>query len=155
MVEMIAGVFGLPIKDKHGNTIRIKGMGPNDGPFSVSPDREAELVKKGIARYVELPNADAEHNDVVSADTTAPIGFDEMPPEYIAGGADDEEETAEEFVDLNSLSAKELREMGKDYGLTFKATDKKATMIDAIIAAQIELASSDDAPSFDATEAVE
>lgn len=149
MIEMIAGVFGLPIKDKSGRTIRIKGMGPGDGPFSVAPEREAELVKKGIARYVEVGAADPDDTDIPN---DAPTGFDETPPE---DGAEDEAEVVEEFVDLKSLSAKELREMGKEYGLTFKATDKKATMIDAIVAAQMELAGSEDAPSFDAAEAVE
>lgn len=149
MIEMIAGVFGLPIKDKSGRTIRIKGMGPNDGPFSISPEREAELVKKGIARYVKDGTTDTDDTDIPD---DAPAGFDEMPPE---DGAEDEAEVVEEIVDLKSLSAKELRKMGKEYGLTFKANDKKNTMIDAIAAAQMELAGSEDAPSFDAAEAVE
>ena len=149
MIEMIAGVFGLPIKDKSGKTIRIKGMGPNDGPFSVSPEREAELVAKNIARYVD-DVADNPDDDYVPND--APIGFDETPPDDLVG----EEETAEEPIDLSDLSAKELREIGKEYGLTFKATDKKATMIEAIEAAQREIAAvPDDAPTFDPTEAVE
>ena len=149
MIEMIAGVFGLPIKDKSGRTIRIKGMGPNDGPFSVSPEREAELVKKGIARYVENGAADLDDTDIPN---DAPTGFDEIPPE---DGAEDEAEVVEEIVDLKSMSAKELREMGKEYGLTFKANDKKETMINAIAAAQMELAGSDDAPTFDPAGAVE
>ena len=149
MIEMIAGVFGLPIKDKSGKTLRIKGMGPGDGPFSVSPEREAELVKKGIARYVEDSTADPDDTDIPN---DAPTGFDETPPE---DGADDEAEIVEEIVDLKSLSAKELREMGKEYGLNFKANDKKETMINAIAAAQMELAGSEDAPTFDPAGAVE
>ena len=149
MIEMIAGVFGLPIKDKSGKTIRIKGMGPGDGPFSVSPEREAELVKKGIARYVNDAPTDTDDTEIPN---DAPTGFDEMPPE---DGAEDEAEIVEELVDLKSLSAKELRDMGKEYGLTFKANYKKETMINAIAAAQMELAGSEDAPSFDAAEAVE
>ena len=84
MIEMIAGVFGLPIKDKSGKTIRIKGMGPGDGPFSVSPEREAELVKKGIARYVNDAPTDTDDTEIPN---DAPTGFDEMPPE---DGAEDE-----------------------------------------------------------------
>ena len=148
MIEMIAGVFGLPIKDKNGKTIRIKGMGPNDGPFSVAPEREAELVKKGIARYVDDLTEDTNDADIPD---DAPIGFDETPPDDINDGAEDEAD----LVDLKSLSVKELREMGKEYGITFKANEKKATMIDAIVAAQIALAGGEDAPSFDAAEAVE
>lgn len=147
MIEMIAGVFGLPIKDKSGKTIRIKGMGPNDGPFSVAPEREAELVKKGVARYV----GDVQASDEASAIVDAPIGFDEIPPEDL----DEVEAAEEENVDLSELLARELRALGKEYGITFKATDTKAYMIDAITDAQRALAGSDDAPSFDATEAVE
>ncbi len=145
MIEMIAGVFGLPIIGENGKTIRIKGMGPSDGPFSVSPEREAELVKKGIARYVEDGG-----NEPYTPDD-APTGFDEMPPEDLEG----EGEAVEEPVDLSALSAKELREIGMEYGLTFKGNASKDSMIDAITAAQIALAASEDAPSFDATEAVE
>lgn len=153
MIEMIAGVFGMPIKDKSGKTIRIKGMGPGDGPFSVSPEREAELVAKKIARYVDDVAADPDE-DYVSND--APIGFDETPPaDFVGDDAEDEAEIVEEIVDLKSLSAKELREMGKEYGLTFKANTKREEMIEKIAAAQFELADGEDAPSFDASEAVE
>lgn len=145
MIEMIAGVFGLPIVGENGKTIRIKGMGPSDGPFSVAPEREAELVKKGIARYV---NGEQDASTDADASADAPIGFDEVPQE-------DGDSSEEELVDLESLSAKELREIGKEYGLSFKATDKKATMIDAITAAQIALAASEDAPTFDPAGAVE
>ena len=145
MIEMIAGVFGLPIKNESGKTIRIKGMGPNDGPFSVSPGREAELVAKGIARYVGEPPVDSD-------DVGDPIGFDEMPPnDFDETSVEDEAEV----VDLDSLTAKELREMGKEYGLTFKANDKKATIIEDITAAQMKLADGEDAPTFDPAEAVQ
>lgn len=149
MIEMIAGIFGLTIKDANGKTIRIKGMGPNDGPFSTTQEREAELVKKGVARYVNEPAPDAE-DEYTSED--APIGFDETHPEDFG---EDEAEAVEEPIDLETLSAKELREWGKEYGLTFKANASKASMIEAITAAQAALAVADDAPTFDAAEAVE
>ena len=155
MIEMIAGVFGLHVengKDADGNTkYRVKGMGPNDGPFSVDAAQEARLVKLGLARYVEEKAVtDPEEESVDDAD---PIGFDEMPPE---DGEEDEAEIVEEIVDLESLSAKELRELGKEYGLTFKANDKRATMIEAITEAQSKIAlDGEEAPTFDAAEAVE
>ena len=77
MIKMSAGVFGLPIKNKAGAVIRVEGKGPNDGPFSTTPEREAELVKMGVARYVDDPNVT---NDTEPVDDGAPIGFDEMPP---------------------------------------------------------------------------
>ena len=152
MIEMIAGVFGYPVKDEHGNIIRIKGMGPADGPFSVAPEREAELVAKGVARYVEAEENTADPGDEYVPDD-APIGFDEMPTEDTE---DDDEEDEAEIVTLSELNAKELRELGKEYGLTFKANEKKTNMIEAIEAAQRELAAAtDDAPTFDPTGAVE
>lgn len=155
MIEMIAGVFGLRVecgKDAENKPkYRVKGMGPNDGPFAASPEQEARLVKLGLARYVhDEPVADLDDTDMTGdVDDGAPIGFDETPPEDF-----DEAEAVEEIVDLKSLSAKELREIGKEYGLTFKANDKKSTMIEAIAAAQNELADGEDAPIFDAAEAV-
>ena len=147
MIEMIAGVFGLPIKDKSGKTIRIKGMGPNDGPFSVSPEREAELVKKGIARYAEPPKVDANQQDDDSVDTSTPIGFDETPP------VDTEDEDTPK--PLEELSRDELREVCKEYGLPYKANASKAKLIEIITEFQNSAADTEDAPTFDPAEAVE
>lgn len=148
MIQMIAGVFGLPIK-KDGKTIRIKGMGPNDGPFSVSPEREAELVAKGIARYVDHPTVDTALNGDDSVDTTAPIGFDETPPANI------EDDDAPK--PLEDLSRDELRGVCKEYGLPYKATDSKAKLIEIIVEFQNSAANTEgeDAPTFDPAEAVE
>lgn len=147
MIEIICGVYG----GKNG----LKR--PGDEPFSLSPAEEARLVARKVARYVDQPKQnDAEDDAEADAELTdyeadgTPIGFDETPPEDF-----DEAEAVEEIVDLESLSANELRTIGMGYGLTFKANAKKNTMIDAIVAAQAELADSEDAPVFDAAEAVE
>ena len=151
MIEMIAGVFGMPIKDKNGKTIRIKGMGPGDGPFSASPEREAELVKKGVARYVEEVN----HVEDDNIPDDAPIGFDEMPPlpEGVIG-------IPEYSVDMK---VDQLREIGKMCGLTFKVGMSKQEMVDALdkhieenMVDDEDLTNiPDDAPTFDPAEAVE
>ena len=61
-------------------------------------------------------------------------------------------------VELEELTAKELRDVGKQYGITFKANASKSVMIDAIKAAQTEGEAEEDdgedAPVFDASEAV-
>lgn len=153
MIKMIAGVFGLRV-EKDGQKTRVIGMGPNDGPFSVAPEQEARLVKLGLAAYVNEP---AQQEEQVEVDTDTPIGFDEIPPvDGVEDGAKaDPEQEAEEIVDLETLSAKDLRELGKEYGLSFKANAKKVDMIEAITAAQAELAEpAEDAPTFDASEAV-
>jgi len=56
---------------------------------------------------------------------------------------------AEEETRLEDMSAKELRALGKQYGLTFTAKSAKAEMIEAILEAMPQ-----DAPEFDAAEAV-
>lgn len=57
MIRMIAGVYGLPVKQPDGST-RIKAMGPGDGSFSLPAEREADLVARGVAYYVgEAPTA--------------------------------------------------------------------------------------------------
>ena len=136
MIQMIAGVYGRKMPDG-----AVKGMDKNSEPFEVSPEQEERLIRLGLAVHVD------------HVDTDTPIGFDEMPP---VDDEDAEAETAE--VELKELTAKELREIGKQYGITFKANASKAVMIEAIEAAQSDddVAEDDgeDAPVFDASEAV-
>lgn len=62
------------------------------------------------------------------------------------------EETQNGDISLEEMSAKELRELGEQYGLTFPVKATKAEMIAAILE---ETQESDDAPAFDAAEAVQ
>ena len=138
MIEMISGVYG----GKNGM------KRPGDGAFSLSPAEEARLVNRGVARYTNEIVVDAvttspdETADDELVVTIAPIGFDDAP------------------VDLETLTAKELRELGAEYGLTFKGNASRAHMIEAITEAQTALAAEgdtsecDDAPDFDPAEAV-
>lgn len=142
MIKIICGVYG----GKHGM------KRPGDPPFSLPPEEEARLVARKVAAYVNMPAIEAPQDEYVPED--APIGFDETPPEDFT---EDEAEIVEELVDLETLSAKEFRALGKEYGLTFKVGMTKGEMVAAIEAAQIELALGEDgepAPEFDATEAV-
>ena len=141
MIKMISGVCGSPNGLMH----------PGSGAFSLAPEEEARLVRRGVAVYVqeivEEPDAPADESEDL-ADAIGPIGFDDLPEEV---------ETDEvEEVDLASLSAKELREVGREYGLTFKGNASKAEMIREIEDAQAnEIAAGGyPAPEFDAAEAV-
>ena len=143
MIKMIAGVFGLPVTDENGRK-HVQAMGVNSGPFSADPAQEKRLVDMKLAVYVKAHAA---------VDSGAPIGFDETP----------DEDVPTLLRGLDELNANELRELGKEYGLTFKVGTKKAEMVEAITAAQIAAAMGDeadnetpdeDAPTFDATEAV-
>ena len=161
MIEMIAGVFGLPV---YGT---IKAMDNNSGPFEAGAEQEARLVNLGLAKYVHNseaePDAPTDESEDLG-DAIAPIGFDEIPADMLPEGVE-----KIELVDLSSLSAKQLREYAKEnYDLTFKGNASKAEMLQAIDeAAKAEYAEAvaagivagvvcDDepAPEFDAAEAV-
>ena len=143
MIKMIRGVFGLPV-----NGI-VKAMDKNSGAFEAGAEQEERLIRLGLAVKVE----DGEPAPVETVDTTDPIGMDETPPENF-----DEAEAVEEIVELKSLSVKELREIGKQHGLTFKVGMTKPEMVQAIVDAQAEVVDAEDgepAPVFDAAEAVQ
>ena len=133
MIQMICGVYG------HYTNGQVVARDKNSGPFELSPEREAQLVSQGCAQYVN-------YND-------APIGFDEMPPEL----PDDVIPVPQYSMES---SAKELREIGKICGLTFKVGMSKADMVEALDAffdATLTDEEPDDgesAPLFDAAEAV-
>ena len=121
MIKIVQGVYGF--LDKSG-IVRPKTEA--DEPFELLPEQEARLVSLGVAEYVDEPEGEHEADGTESEDIEVeqdPIGFDETPPE-------------EEPVDLATLTANELREIGKEYGITFKANAKKAEMIKAIMEAQ-------------------
>ena len=127
MIKMIAGVYGLPVTEKDGQK-RIVGMGPNSGPFSIDPKREAELVAQKVAVYVDAPAPQVDNKDEAEAKS------------------------------LSELSVKELREMAKERGLTFRVGMTKAAMIEALSEEPVDDEGGNangDAPTFDPTEAVQ
>ena len=133
MIQMKAGTFGLPVGGS------VKAMTKESGPFKASEEQEARLVKLGLAVYVGEPELPELPDGVVGI------------PEYSIEN-----------------TANELREIGKLCGLTFKVGMTKAEMVEALdehIAAHTvegvtadengEISVDEDAPIFDAAEAVE
>ena len=139
MIQMKAGTFGLPVKGI------VKPMTKESGPFEASAEQEARLVELGLAVYVD------------GGTTALPDGVVGIPEYSIEN------------------TANELREIGKLCGLTFKVGMTKAQMVEALDA-HIEANTVDgvdidtedapegeeetegdgeDAPTFDAAEAVE
>ena len=135
---------------------------PGDKPFSLSPEEEARLVARKVAVYVNDQPTEAPQDDYIPDD--APIGFDEMPP-------DDLDELPEGVIGIPEYSVEmkvsELREIGKLCGLAFKVGMSKQEMVDALgkhieenMVDDEEFIDADtidpeDAPTFDAAEAVE
>ena len=144
MIKIVQGVYGF--LDKNG-IVRPKTKA--DEPFELSPEQEARLVRLGVAEYVgnvkdEQEPAETEPEE--SKDEQEPIGINDVP-------ADERP--------LSEYTVKELREIGKEYGLTFKVGTSKADMVQAIEAKEAELSAitedEDDEPTpvFDASEAVQ
>ena len=138
MIRMTSGVYGS--KDPKR---------PDDGPFELPAEQEARLVARGVAKYVDAPAA-ADH---------APIGFDETPE---APGLSDLPEDVTPIPEYHTgMTAKELRDIGKLCGLTFKVGMSKEEMVAALdehiqenTVDPDEPEEVDDAPTFDPADAV-
>lgn len=55
MIRIVKGAYGLP----QGRI--VKAITKDDGPISIDPKREAELVEAGVAEYVDEPEANEEN----------------------------------------------------------------------------------------------
>lgn len=124
------------IKGVYGHMVNgtVKPKTTEDEPFELTPEQETRLVSRGVAVYVGESEKDGTAEDISQAEVDS----------Y-----------------LEDMSANELRELGKEYDLTFKVGTKKAEMLKAIKAKwqqPVEEEAEDDGellPSFDAAEAVE
>ena len=139
MIRMKSGVCGM----------RNGMKSADDGSFSLSAEAEARLVARGVAEYVDGTPA------------PVPVAPPELPelPEGV---------TAIPAYSTDNTPA-ELRSIGKLCGLVFKIGMSKVDMVAALdehiaantvedaepIDAETEEAAEDDAPVFDATEAVQ
>lgn len=161
MIEMVAGVFGLPVKGI------VKAMDKDSGPFTASAEQEARLVNLGLAKYVGEPveAPEKEQQEELDADI-GPIGFDETPP--------DPEELPEGVTGIPEYSMentkKELLEIAEMCGLDVDSRMTKAEIIDALDAhieanmvdgvevdddGEITVDDGEPEPTFDASQAVQ
>lgn len=108
MIKMIAGVFGMDV-----NGIK-KAMDKNSGPFKAGADQEAELVRMGLAVYVDEAPMEPPTDPELPELPDLPEGVTAIP-EY--------------NVDMK---AAQLREIGKLCGLTFPVGMSKAEMVAAL-----------------------
>lgn len=142
MIKIVCGVYGHYIGGK------VVAKDKNSEPFALSPEKEAELVAKKVAVYVNEPIEDVNAEDNV--EVVAPIGFDEIPDDVIP--------IPEYSI---NMKAAELREIGKACGLEFAEGMTKAQMV-AALDKHIEENTVDgdeeedeeDAPTFDPADAV-
>jgi hypothetical protein len=102
-----------------------------DPPIEVDDAQARRLVEqKGVAEYV--------------------TSFSDIHPDVERAAA----EPAGKAYHIG-MTAKELREIGAEYGLTFKQGISKAEMVEEMDALFESLKPAEDAPTFDAAEAVQ
>lgn len=136
-IRITTGVFGW----NHGTYELVKA---GDPPIEVDEALAQRLVEKGVAAYVTPP-----------VDTQPVMEYDTQPDEEPAAA----EPTGKAYH--IGMTAKELREIAADYGLTFKQGISKAEMVEKLDAlfADLDLAETEqdaeDVPTFDAAEAVQ
>ena len=158
-VKIIKGTYGY---QPEGSKI-VKAIDRGEC-VDLPEDKAARLVKLGVAVYVDEPDTTSENAYVPDQE---PIGFDETPPEDSVEDSDELPELPEGVIAIPEYSvemkATELREIGKLCGLTFKVGMTKEEMVAALdkhieenMVDDEEIIDTDpeDAPTFDATEAV-
>lgn len=138
MIKIIKGTYGY--MDKNGI---VKPKTEKDGPFELTKEQEARLVRLGVAEYV-------------NGSTNVP---DHEP--------DQDEETGHlDPEQLGELTNAQLKEIAEKMGIDTKKLTTKAKLIEAITAVEIIPGPAEDeeedpeddgeqAPTFDATEAVQ
>ena len=116
------------ISGTYGHLIdgRVRPKTAASEPFSLTPAEEARLVSRGIAVYVNEAPAEADASNV----------FDTIP----------------EYSTRNTV--KELQAIGEQFGITFEEGMTKAQMVE-ILNQYNAGEDDDDAPTFDAVEAVQ
>ena len=138
MIKIISGTYGHLVDG------RVRPKTAASEPFSLTPAQEKRLVEKGVAAYVTPP-----------VDTQPVMEYDNQPATESAAA-----EPAGKAYHIG-MTAKELREIGASYGLTFKQGISKAEIVEKLDAlfANLDLAEEepmeDDIPTFDAAEAVQ
>ena len=115
------------ISGTYGHLIdgRVRPKTAVSEPFSLPPEQETRLVSRGIAIYVNEAPVEADASD-------AP---DSIP----------------EYSTRNTV--KELQAIGEQFGITFEEGMTKAQMVELLD--QYQADDGEDAPTFDATEAVQ
>lgn len=105
MIRIISGVYGY-VKE-NGLVVGVK---PGDPPISIDPNREAELVREGVAEYIDSVKSPPvqENPDNMSDDL------------------------------LYQMKKKDLMDYARSVGVTPDPRDTKESLIDRIHAAESE-----------------
>ena len=108
MIKMIAGVYGY----REGGIITPKDK--NSEPFSLEPEREAELVKRGLAVYANL---------IIPEEEPEPAGQNDD------GSQNDEDGQKQKPEYSEKMKLPELQALAASYGLDAQKMRAKAEVI--------------------------
>lgn len=147
-IRVIQGGCGISYKDEHG-TARHTLKTPEHGAFECDDAQAARLVRLGVAAYVTEQQATTEPSEDPAANSKEPGQTPGSESEKLTGHLD--------AAELESWEYNELKKLAADMGVTPKGK-KKADLIDAIVAVEVELGdevnpdNEDDLPDLNAAD---
>lgn len=147
-IRVIQGGCGISYKDEHG-TARHTLKTPEHGAFECDDAQAARLVRLGVAAYVTEQQATTEPSEDPAANSKEPGQTPGSESEKLTGHLD--------AAELESWEYNELKKLAADMGATPKGK-KKADLIDAIVAVEVELGdevdpdNEDDLPDLNAAD---
>lgn len=147
-IRVIQGGCGISYKDEHG-TARHTLKTPEHGAFECDDAQAARLVRLGVAAYVTEQQATTEPSEDPAANSKEPGQTPSSESEKLTGHLD--------AAELESWEYNELKKLAADMGVTPKGK-KKADLIDAIVAVEVELGdevdpdNEDDLPDLNAAD---
>ena len=125
MIKMIAGVYGY----KEGGIIMPKDK--DSEPFSLEPEREAELVARGIAEYANLiipdeePKEDSQNGDDSQDDEDGQNGDNSQDDEDSQNGGDSQDDEDSQNGD-NSQDDEDGQKQKPEYSEKMKLPELQA-----------------------------
>lgn len=135
-IRVTRGGCGISYNDEHG-TKRHALKTPEDGPFMCDEEQAERLVRLGVAAYVTGKAPE------VPQDPDADTDPDNQEPEKATGHLD--------AAELESWDYNQLKKLAADMGVTPKGK-KKADLIAAITAAEVEPGNDTDPDEGDGSE---
>lgn len=147
-IRVIQGGCGISYKDEHG-TARHTLKTPEHGAFECDDAQAARLVRLGVAAYVTEQQATTEPSEDPAANSKELGQTPGSESEKLTGHLD--------AAELESWEYNELKKLAADMGVTPKGK-KKADLIDAIVAVEVELGdevdpdNEDDLPDLNAAD---
>lgn len=147
-IRVIQGGCGIFYKDENG-TARHALKTPEHGAFECDDAQAARLVRLGVAAYVTEQQATTDLSEDPAANSKGPEQTPGSGPEKTTGHLDREQLESMDYNELKKLAA----EMGAE-----PTGKKKADLIDAIVAVEVELGdevdpdNEDDLPDLNAAD---